>query len=442
METSNITINLNMESVILNNNLSIVKNMGLIRSAIFDKEGKLLCFSPLSSNKEESIFFNDNGTLKDSICLEEYVEGTMINLFYNTDHWEIATKQAIGGNNKFFISTTNKPQSFKDMFKECCESSNLNVEELDKSIIYSFVMQHVNNRIINPVSENKLYIISMYKVPENAYPNTIDIIYSCKEYIQKYFGKANIHEPTIYPVSQYMNKNSIVDSFASPKTPYEMMGINLFDTNTGNRMKFRNPNYEELKKLRGNQAKLEYHYLTLRKYDKVDEFLSFFHEYTEEFNMYEAKIQNFMVDLYTYYNSCYLKHEKPLREYSREFRKHMYNIHSDYLKYNNHTTFDTIVEYVHHLPEAVLLSSVNYHLRSDNITSSNSDTTSVVEEGEIEEITNETPPPEELREVDVKSVDDSYEHHKKKHHGGVKHGKGKHGRIHHMHHEEMINEEE
>ena len=154
------TINLDLQSFDLKNSeLTIIKNNGLIRSAIFDKNGKLCCFSPLSSSNDESLFFNEKGSLRDSVYIEEYVEGTMINLFYNVDHWEIATKQAIGGNNKFFISSTNKPQSFKEMFLECCVSSNLNIQELDTSLIYSFVMQHVNNRIINPVSENKLYII-------------------------------------------------------------------------------------------------------------------------------------------------------------------------------------------------------------------------------------------------------------------------------------------
>lgn len=429
------TINLDMQSFDLKNSeLTIIKNNGLIRSAIFDKNGKLCCFSPLSSSNDESLFFNEKGSLRDSVYIEEYVEGTMINLFYNVDHWEIATKQAIGGNNKFFISNTNKPQSFKEMFLECCVSSNLNIQELDTSLIYSFVMQHVNNRIINPVSENKLYIIHVYKVPQDAYPNAIEILYSKdnEEYISKYFGKAKVYEPKIYPVSEYMTKDKIIDKFASPKTPYEVMGINLFDTNTGNRMKFRNPNYEELKRLRGNQAKLEYHYLTLRKCDRVDEFLNFFPEYIEEFKMYEAKIQIFMIDLYTHYESCYLKHEKPLREYPGQFKKHMYNIHSDYLTYNKHTTFDTIVEYVYNLPEAVLMSCLNYNLRNQNSSSNNTETNSIEEHEEYHDTSIEEPNDTLVEEGEI-----SHEHHKKKHHGGVKHGKGKHSRIHHLHHMEV-----
>ena len=209
------------------------------------------------------------------------------------------------------------------------------------------------------------------------------------------------------------------------------MGINLFDTNTGNRMKFRNPNYEELKRLRGNQAKLEYHYLTLRKCDKVDEFLNFFPEYIEEFNMYETKIQIFMIDLYTHYESCYLKHEKPLREYPGEFKKHMYNIHSDYLTYNKHTTFDTIVEYVYNLPEAVLMSSLNYNLRNQN-NISNTETNSIEEHEEYHDTSIE-----ESNDTIVEEGEIPHEHHKKKHHGGVKHGKGKHSRIHHLHNVEV-----
>ena len=422
------TIDIIMNSVTFDNSkLSIVKNDGLIRSAIFDSNGKMCCFSPLSSNKDETLFFEKN-QLRQSVILEEYVEGTMINLFYNSDHWEIATKQAIGGNNKFFISTTNKPQSFKEMFLECCKSCDLNIEDLDKSLIYSFVMQHVNNRIINPVSENKLYIIHIYQVPEPCYPSKVNLVYPLyrsdknRGCLQDYFGKSRVTEPRIYDYDSYNNRESIMDHFASPKTPYETMGVNLFDSNAGNRMKFRNPNYEELKKLRGNQAKMEYHYLTLRKYNKVCEFLDFFPEYTEEFNMYEAKVQNFMHDFYNYYNSCYLKHENPLKMYPREFRKHMYNVHSDYLETHVHTSFEKIVEYVDELPEAVLLSAINYHMRNQN-SPNNSESNSI---GEYEE-----------HDTLVEEGEIPHEHHKKKHHGGVKHGRGKHSRIHHLHNTEV-----
>ena len=36
-----------------------------------------------------------------------------------------------------------------------------NNEDLDKTLIYTFLMHHLNNRIINPVSQNKLYIIQI-----------------------------------------------------------------------------------------------------------------------------------------------------------------------------------------------------------------------------------------------------------------------------------------
>ena len=44
------------------------------------------------------------------------------------------------------------------------------------SIILLIVIQHVNNRIINP-ARKLLYLISAYKIPDESYPESIQMIY-------------------------------------------------------------------------------------------------------------------------------------------------------------------------------------------------------------------------------------------------------------------------
>ena len=152
-----------------------------------------------------------------------------------------------------------------------------------------------------------------------------------------------------------------------PFTDYSIMGVNLFDTTTGNRSKLRNPAYEELKRLRGNQAKLEYHYLILRNQGKIDEFLDFFPEYQEDFNMYECKIMNFTHTLFEHYLSCYLKREKPLKYFDTSYKTHMYTIHEEFMRNNNKTTLSTIQEYITRVPEAILMSSINTEYYKNSI---------------------------------------------------------------------------
>ena len=66
----------------------------------------------------------------------------------------------------------------------------------------------------------------------------------------------------------------------------DVMGIIVKNSRTGERTKFRNPIYEEVRHLRGNQPKLQYQYLTLRHSGKLPEYLKFYPESKAEFSVY------------------------------------------------------------------------------------------------------------------------------------------------------------
>ena len=55
---------------------------------------------------------------------------------------------------------------------------------------------------------------------------------------------------------------------------------------------------------------------------------------------------------------------KPLREYEANYKKHMFNIHEQYKIDKQPTTVETIYKYTYDVPEAVLMSSVNYDFRN------------------------------------------------------------------------------
>ena len=77
----------------------MVNSIGLYRSIICHNN-KILAFSPPKS-LNINIFMNLHS---ENECLaEEFVEGTMINLFYDDsiDKWEIASKSTVGGNITF-----------------------------------------------------------------------------------------------------------------------------------------------------------------------------------------------------------------------------------------------------------------------------------------------------------------------------------------------------
>ena len=148
------------------------------------------------------------------IIVQEYVEGTMINILFD-EEWRFSTKGNIGDNNYFYINATNKKQSFKSMFLECLDSAKLTLNDFDINYSYSFVIQHVNNRIINPVQENLLYLISAYKIPDESYPESIQMIYR----FPGMFVDSNLRFPTTYE-KELNFIHPIIEKYASPNTPY------------------------------------------------------------------------------------------------------------------------------------------------------------------------------------------------------------------------------
>lgn len=141
------------------------------------------------------------------------------------------------------------------------------------------------------------------------------------------------------------------------------MGVVIY--HNGIRSKMRNPNYEYLKQLRGNNNKLQYQYLCLRKLNKVKEYLTYFPESHKQFNIFRKQIHLFTNSLYKNYISCYIKKEKPLKEFSLQFRIHMYNLHQHYLKIranNGYINKLIVINYVNELESAKLMYTLNYHL--------------------------------------------------------------------------------
>jgi hypothetical protein len=96
--------------------------------------------------------------------------------------------------------------------------------------------------------------------------------------------------PEKYDFSTY---TKLIDNFASPNTPYNILGVIIRNTETGDRTKIRNPTYEEVRHLKGNQSKLQYQYLCLRQNGKMPEFLKYYPELKPEMSKFRDNVHLF-----------------------------------------------------------------------------------------------------------------------------------------------------
>lgn len=347
-------------------NYDIIPTYGLFRSVIVNSNNEVVCFSPPKSITAD-LFIKKYNSVDETLVAEQFVEGTMINVFwdYKNNLWEIATRNNIGGKSSFY--KTKNAKTFRDMFFEAVAYSNLDLNSLNKNLCYSFVLQHPENRIVVPFKEPQLYLISIYMI-DNTEPFDIKVGIIDKSDFLTIHTNTKIKLPTIYKFNAY---SELIEKYASMNTSYDTLGVVIHNNKTGERTKIRNPVYEQVKQLRGNQPKLQYQYLCLRKEGKVGDFLNFFPEHKTEFSSFRDQIHLFTNTLYLNYISCYIKKEKPLIEFPDQYRTHMFNIHKHFLNelkeqklYVNNTV---VIKYVNNLHPSLLMFCLNFQMRKRSV---------------------------------------------------------------------------
>ncbi len=343
-----------------------VLTSGLFRSVIF-YDGKIRAFAPpksLSEDKYMTAYSPADG------FAEEFIEGTMINVFFvpelgDDGEWEISTRSGVGGRMTYFQNgAIDAEDTFRYMFLDACSKANLVFDNLDRKYSYTFVLQHPNNRIVAPFYETNLYLVAAYQMDNDAYTVTevprqeqIDIVAS-----------TGVKIPGRFDFDSY---DELREKWASGNTDYKTVGIMLKNKTNGERSKMRNPNYEQVRQLRGNQPKLQYHYIALRQQGKVGEYLKYFGEAKKPFSEFREHIHTFTNQLHQNYIDCYVKKKQALVDYPAQYKPHMYSLHAKYLNElcssGRYITRRYVVEYVNGLHPARLMFTLNFSMRKRQV---------------------------------------------------------------------------
>lgn len=308
--------------------------IGLYRSVVV-REHQIVCYSPPKSLAPE-YFIEKYPVITSDIVVQEFVEGTMINAFWDTETsaWEIATRKVIGARASF-----SSEKQFRDMFFEALDECGLNMEEsLDKNMCYSFVMQHPDNRIVTPYKKPTLCLVAMYSFEDQTNIIHHDI------YEERYRIK-NVRVPNIYEYNDY---NQVQKIFTNASC--FLMGVVIYNKTTDERMKYRNKKFETAKNIRGEKEKLKYLFQSLKREGRADKFLELFPEHTERFAEFNADITKAANGLFRSYLNCYVNKRESVAVMQPETKKHLYALHQLYKTElrpkNQYVTPEIVNEYI------------------------------------------------------------------------------------------------
>ena len=299
-----------------------------------EKSYRFECFSSYVHN------WND-------VIVEEFVDGTMINVFNYQGEWHISTRSNIGANCRWYSS-----KNFNELFDEA--KGTLDFEQLNSSYCYTFVLRHPENRIVTNYESADLCLVQVREILEDRY-NDIPVV-TVQEHLKSQGVDVSI--PERYSVSAPEEINTLLSSM-----DFQKQGL-VFKFN-GTRSKVRNTEYDRIKFLRGNNKNMLYNYIELRKKGMVNEYLEYFPEFKDEFSVYRKDIEKTTMNLFNNYKEAYIYKKKTKQEIPFELRPLCYEMHGIYLKDRVKWDRMNVINYFNRIDVARMIFVVNFEKNKD-----------------------------------------------------------------------------
>jgi hypothetical protein len=276
------------------------------RSVVWDTEtNRPVCVAPPKASE---------GSPTEDCLAQEYLDGFMINTWKNeSGSVSIATRSSIGATGTFHSKKT-----FATLFEEA--KSKLVDSSLSTETFTSYIVQHPENRFVTPISEPKAHIIHSGHVDADG---TVTIV-------------ENIDLPK---------------AVADPT--WKVQGT-AYKDGKGNRWRVRNPAYEMVKHLRGNDARPDVRFIRLRQQKLVDTYLYYYREEKDKFIEFENKVQRICQELYDLYVKVNIRKEAKLDTIEDIYKPHVYALHGYYMSTLKPVGFfirmKEVVDYINKLP--------------------------------------------------------------------------------------------
>ena len=250
------------------------------------------------------------------LSYEEFYDGTNINLFFHNDIWNISTRSSVGAGTSFISDKT-----FREMF---FETLDFDLNLLEKSFCYSFVLLHPENRIVCPVETAKIILVEARKIVDDKI-HLLDL-----ELVQKYLlqeRNVNVLIPTRFSFDSFQDARKYTETLG-----IESQGLVLKNAENNVRAKIRGQQYCHARLIKGNTNNMLERYLNLRKEKQLKLYLKYFPEYSDLFKNHNKSINDTVNKLHFAYIQCFIKKEVAHRDTRFVFKPLIYALHKIHME--------------------------------------------------------------------------------------------------------------
>ena len=307
-----------------------------------------VCVAPSHGRKFSDLVDNPPTT---SWIVEDFVDGVMINMFWDGHRWRLATRTRIDANGKFYGT-----RPFGDLFWEALRASRLHPDEnFDKRYCYSFVMQHTEERIVVAPAYGipKLFLVETTHIMADGTVYIIDMSLAPNN-----IGSILLERHSLNTLEDI--KERVVAWGHRYGHQWQGLVVKTCDPALGSkRWKIRSEEYNEARHLRGNHSNRTYLWLDRWASRKFEQYV---HLFPEEKIDAETVVERFKActqELYELYQKVYRRREMPLGQTPQKYRKLLWDAHA----VNKGAYFRDLCEFMNTQDTARKVWLVNYDTR-------------------------------------------------------------------------------
>jgi hypothetical protein len=319
------------------------------RSVVVQKETRL----PVSVSPPKASELT-NESLERVTSAEEFVDGTMLNIFRTSDLESVtlATRSRLGGKSKFYETGPTFEEMFQDALKaHSIEDTNdiLPTISIAANVFTSLVLQHPSNRIVKSIASPTFQIVHQGRVFADG---RVELVEDATE--MHCAKEGDFFEIQPYSLNAVKGAKS-VESWVSQQAQergFGWQGVVLKD-GTGNRWRVRSAIYETVRRIRGNESTDEERFARLRTTRSVDQYLSFYPEDREAMYALEGTLRKNTRQLFHFYVDVFRARKTAYHELPWPYKHHvsvLHNMYKDVLrKSNKKIDLDEVIRYVNGL---------------------------------------------------------------------------------------------
>lgn len=333
-----------------------------------------MCVAPCKTSSEEFPYttFEEMNSLQ--IQCQENLEGFMINYFQTVQDssLHICSRSKLNAAGTFYSNKTFRElfvEAYRDTFgeRETTPFGSLVKpvkENNELSVYYSFLVQHVEHKIVKNNTENCVYIIQKGTVYSDGRVLVEDMDLETIPIPTKPISSVSYAEMVTKDRSSISEVQEWFKQILLEK-PLEFQGLVLKDRN-GRRWRVRSEKYSAIRSLRGNSPSIRDRFCQLYTGNLIHKYLEYYPEESWTMSICLVETNKIIKKLYDLYVQLHILKTTKVQDIDKMFHPHLYSLHGVYLSQLRPTgksmTQQTVQLYLHKQPWQRLSFLIRKHV--------------------------------------------------------------------------------